>query len=282
MKISVIILTFNSQEYIEKTVRAAKKISDDVHAVDSYSSDETLNILSELKVDVVQHKFEHYGKQRNWAIKNVLCKYDWQLHLDSDEILSSELIREINGLAEEDSKVVGYFLPRMPAFLGRKIYYGGMFPVWHMRLFRKEFGYCEDRMYDQHFYVKGPTDKLTNPMVDYVCSNLYEWVNRHNKWSEAEVDELLLADDTGRIKPDLKGNPVERQRYLRGIYNNFPLFVRPFLLFFYRYFLRLGFLDGIEGLIFFFLKDFWFRFLIDAKLYEKKIQIRKVKRGSKS
>lgn len=274
MKCSVVILTFNSQGYIEDTVRAALQVSDDVHAVDSFSTDDTLAILARLGVKVVQHPFEHYGKQRNWAIASCECRHEWQLHLDSDEIMSPELIAEINALPDNPD-VDGYFLPRMPAFLGRKIYYGGMFPIWHMRLFRRGSGHCEDRNYDQHFYVEGRTAQLKSPMVDYVCSSLTEWVARHNRWADAEVAELLANEKTGRIQADSHGNPVQKQRYWRSVYERFPLFVRPFLLFFYRYFLKLGFLDGVEGLIFFFLKDFWFRFLIDAKLYEHRLNSRK-------
>ncbi|MBU1109748.1 MAG: glycosyltransferase family 2 protein [Candidatus Riflebacteria bacterium] len=271
MKCSVIILTYNSESYIEETVKAALRVSDDVHAVDSFSTDTTLAILARLGVKTVQHPFEHYGLQRNWAIANCGNKHEWQLHLDSDEIMSDALVDEINGLPDNPD-VNGYFIPRMPAFLGRKIYYGGMYPIWHMRLFKRQSGHCEDRIYDQHFYVEGQTAQLKNPMVDYVCSSLTEWVTRHNKWADAEVRELFANDKSGRIQADANGNPIEKQRYWRSIYEKFPLFVRPFLLFIYRYFLKLGFLDGVEGLIFFFLKDFWFRFLIDAKIYEQRLR----------
>jgi hypothetical protein len=98
--------------------------------------------------------------------------------------------------------------------------------------------------------------------------SLSEWTARHNRWSDAEVMEQTQALDAVRIQPRLGGNPLERKRYLRGLYNRAPLFIRPYALFFYRYFLRLGFLDGREGFIFWTLQTFWFRFLIDAKLFE--------------
>lgn len=274
MKCSVIILTYNSAGYIEDTVKAALQVSDDVHAVDSYSTDNTLEILRRLGVKMVQHPFEHYGLQRNWAIANCNCRYDWQLHLDSDEIMSDELVAEINNLPD-NPPVDGFFIPRLPAFLGRKIYYGGMYPIWHMRLFKRLHGHCEDRIYDQHFYVDGQTAQLKSPMVDYVCSSLTEWVARHNKWADAEVREFFANDKTGRIQANASGNPIEKQRYRRTVYEKFPLFFRAFLLFVYRYFLKFGFLDGVEGLIFFFLKDFWFRFLIDAKIYEQRLKSQK-------
>jgi hypothetical protein len=67
----------------------------------------------------------------------------------------------------------------------------------------------------------------------------------------------------------LTGTAIERRRFLRTrVYQRFPLFVRPFLFWFYGYVLRLGFLDGVEGLVFHTLQRFWFRFLIDAKIWE--------------
>ena len=82
--------------------------------------------------------------------------------------------------------------------------------------------------------------------------------------------EQTTAAEAVRIQPRFRGNPLERKRYLRGLYNRAPLFVRPYALFVYRYFLRLGFLDGPEGFVFWTLQTFWFRFLIDAKLFEQR------------
>ena len=99
---------------------------------------------------------------------------------------------------------------------------------------------------------------------------LSEWTARHNRWSDHEVEEQSAQASTGRVQGDRSGNPIEQKRYWRQHYNRAPLFVRPFALFFYRYVFRLGFLDGKEGFIFWVLQTFWFRFLIDAKLYERK------------
>jgi hypothetical protein len=150
-----------------------------------------------------------------------------------------------------------------------------MFPIWHLRLFRRGLGRCETREYDQHFLVDGPTAKLRGWLIDDNRSPLHEWVNRHNQWSDAEVRELQ-SDPTGRplVQPRLFGNPLERKRSLRQNYQRLPGFVRVFLLFGYRYFLRLGFLDGKEGLTFFVLQTLWYRFLVDAKLFEQELAAR--------
>jgi glycosyltransferase involved in cell wall biosynthesis len=271
MGISVIILSFNSERTIAETIRSAAQVSDDIHVVDSFSTDRTLQILTELKVHTVQHEFENYGAQRNWAIANLSLKYDWEMHLDADERLDETLIKQLQSLKNNfPPNIQGYYIPRLVHFMGRPIRYGGMFPIWHLRLFRHGWGRCEDRHYDQHFYVDGPTARLNGIMIDDICMSLSDWVNRHNRWSDAEIRELCQGVMAGRIEGKLGGTPVQQKRYFRDIYNRLPLFVRPFLLFIYRYFFRLGFLSGIEGLIFFILQTFWFRFLIDAKLYEKR------------
>jgi glycosyltransferase involved in cell wall biosynthesis len=272
LKVSVIILTFNSESTIAATIESAVKISDDVHIVDSFSSDATLALAARYPVTVVQHAFENYGAQRNWASDNLPLKADWELHLDADEMVSPGLAERIGGLDEAAiGEVRGFYLPRLVRFMGKPIRHGGMYPIWHLRLFCRRQGRCENRQYDQHFYVDGLTARLPEPIIDDIRMSLTEWVHRHNRWSDAEVNELLARESAGRITPDWRGDAVQRKRFLRRIYEGFPLFVRPVLLFWYRYFFRLGFLDGFRGLVFFVLQTFWFRFLIDAKLYEKRL-----------
>jgi hypothetical protein len=145
-----------------------------------------------------------------------------------------------------------------------------MYPIWHMRLFKAPHGRCENRRYDQHFLVDGPTARLDQPMIDDIRMPLGEWVVRHNRWADAEAEEIEQGSAQGQlVQARLGGNPAERKRALRGGYNRLPRFWRALALFLYRYVVRLGFLDGKEGLIFFVLQSFWFRFLIDAKLFER-------------
>lgn len=271
MNISIVILTYNSEDTIATTIESVTGLSDDIHAVDSFSSDKTLEILSRYSVNVVQHAFVNYGAQRNWAIDHLPLKHAWELHLDADESLSEELVTQIQALeASFPNEVDGYYVPRLVYFLGRPIRHGGMFPIWHLRLFRRGKGRCENRLYDQHFYVNGQTAKLFGVMIDDIRLNLAEWTSRHSRWAMAEACEISNEHIAGRIQADLFGDPVERKRFFRKLYNCLPLFMRPFLLFIYRYIFRLGFLDGREGLIFFVLQTFWFRFLVDAMTYEKR------------
>ena len=270
MRPAVILLSFNSEETLGATLSSARLVSDEIFVVDSYSKDGTVDLARSFGATVVQHPFQHYGAQRNWAIDNLPISRSWQLHLDADELMDDKLVAAIQELPEEPLHA-GYFLPRYVRFLGRVLRHGGMSPTWHLRLFQTGVGRCEDRKYDQHYILKsGSSGQLQGTMVDDIRMPLTEWTSRHNRWADGEVAELVSEETSGRLKPDLHGNPAQRKRFLRQRYNQLPLFIRPFGLFIYRYFFRLGFLDGTEGFIFWVLQTFWFRFLIDAKIWEQR------------
>ncbi len=265
MRPTVIILTYNSADSLVATLTSVRDLTDDIHIIDSGSTDETVSIATAFGSKVLSHPFENYGLQRNWAIDTVAPRYSWQLHLDADERLSDELRQEILALPEQN-RIDGFYLPRYIQFMGRLLRHN-LAPTWHMRLFRSGSGRCEAREYDQHFLCSGETAQLRHEMVDDIRMPLTEWTARHNRWADAEVRQLMAKRGTGEIEGNLRGNVVERKRSMRRVYDSSPLFVRAFALFAYRY-LGGGFLDGIEGLIFCVLQTLWFRFLVDAKLYE--------------
>lgn len=270
LPISVVILTFNAAETIGATLASVVALSDDVHVVDSGSTDTTLDIARSAGAKIVTHPFDSYGAQRNWAINTLPLKYEWQLHLDADERVSDALASELRALFSDNGpllSIVGYYIPRLVHFHQQPIRHGGMWPIYHLRLFRRGCGHCESRKYDQHFYVDGQSAQLKEPMIDDIRLSLTEWSARHNRWADAEVDEILVPS-SGVITPG-KATPVAKKRAQRSCYYKAPLFWRAFGLFLYRYVAKRGFLDGRWGLIFFVLQTFWFRFLIDAKLYER-------------
>jgi hypothetical protein len=160
---------------------------------------------------------------------------------------------------------------RRTVFMGRWIRHGGHYPVFHTRLYRKNKGRCEDRLYDQHFIVTPPVAKLTGDLIDVLTSELDVWSIRHIRWAAAEAREMTkgAGNSAGQVAPRLGGDPIGRRRWLRvSLFGRSPLFLRAFAYFFYRYVVRLGFLDGTEGLVFHFLHACWYRFYIDAKIWE--------------
>jgi glycosyltransferase involved in cell wall biosynthesis len=270
MRPTVILLSFNSEATLGATLTSARRVTDEIFVVDSFSSDGTVELARSFGAVVVQHAFEHYGAQRNWAIDHLPITRTWQLHLDADEWMNDQLVAAIEALPDEPANS-GYFLPRYLRFLGRVMRHGGMSPTWHLRLFRTGIGRCENRKYDQHFLLSsGTSGRLPGQMIDDIRMPLTEWTARHNRWADGEVAELDSEVTEGRLQPNARGNPAERKRHFREKYNRMPLFLRAFVLFVYRYFFRLGLLDGTQGLIFWVLQTFWFRFLIDAKIWEKR------------
>ena len=275
--LSVIILTLNEQANLPLALASLRGLDDEIFVVDSGSSDRTLEIARAAGCHVLEHPFENYAVQRNWAFDHLPIRTPWTLCLDADERLTPELVDEIKEtLLRQDSPFDGYMLRKRTVFMGRWIRHGGQYPAYHLRLFRSGRGRCEARLYDQHFIVDGRVGSLRNDYIDVITSDLGTFIVRHNRWAELEAEEMLArptgAAPQGRaVEPVLTGTAIERRRFLRTrVYQRFPLFARPFLFWLYGYVVRLGFLDGVEGLIFHTLQRFWFRFLIDAKIWELK------------
>jgi glycosyltransferase involved in cell wall biosynthesis len=267
----VVILTFNSASIIRETVSQAKKVSPKIFAVDSHSSDGTVAILEELGCTVVQRPFSNYSDQRNWAISQVEGLYGWQLHLDADEVLDEQAVGEIRDLLAGTPRFDAYMLRRRDYFMGKMLRFSGVNP-WHLRLFRSGAGRCEARLYDQHFISSATPGRLQGFMHDKNSARLTDWINSHNRWSDAEAKEKLgprmAADNV--LQPRLMGDARERTRFIKELYYKLPTGLRSLSYFVYRYVFRLGFLDGTTGFYFAFFQALWFRMLVDAKMYEQR------------
>lgn len=286
-QISIIILTHNEEKNIEACLQSISSLQCPIFIVDSGSQDKTLAIAEKYNAQIFYHPFENYGAQRNWALQNLPINSSWVLNMDADHRMSNELRTELQQIFQEDVSptVKGFLISRKTIFMGKWIKYGGHYPTYHAILFRKDSGSCENKLYDQHFVVQGYCAKLKGDMIDILTDSLQSFTLRHNKWSDLEAQDQFLGlqnhEEKQLVKADIQGNALEKRRYIKSIYEKFPLFIRPFIYFFIRYFLKLGFLDGKRGLIFHFLQGFWFRFLIDAKIYElKKEQIQKDKHAN--
>lgn len=275
LPISAIVLTFNEARHIADCLRSLKGLVAEVFVVDSGSTDNTIDLARQWGAQVVYHPFENYSQQRNWALQNLPLRFEWVLHLDADHRLTEGLRQSIRNAFQNPipNDVNGFLVSRRTIFLGRWIRYGGHYPVYHAVLFRRGKGYCEPRRYDQHFHVEGKVLPLKGDIEDIVTESLHRFTERHNIWASLEAEDQRTPTQRATeqlVKPDLWGTPQQRRRYWKRQYERLPLFVRPFLYFFVRYFLRLGFLDGPQGLIFHVLQGFWFRFLVDAKIYEQR------------
>jgi len=270
--VSVIILIYNEEIHLERLLKNIADWADEIFIVDSFSTDKTLEIAKKYGVKIVQHKFENQAKQFNWALDNLEIKNDWILRLDADEYLTSELKDEITEKLKNIPKNInGFYIKRRVYFMGRWIKHGGYYPTWLLRLFKKGKARSEQRTMDEHIILlEGSAEKLKNDFVDDNKKGLEDWIIKHNNYSTREV--ISRMSGVRRQVSSVKlGGQAGRKRWLKqNLYLRLPLFFRALLYFIYRYFIRLGFLDGKEGLIFHFLQGFWHQFLIDAKIYEQK------------
>jgi len=278
--LAVVILTYNSEGSIERTLRSARKVTSSIFVVDSYSQDRTVLIAEEMGAHVVQRVFENYSVQRNWAITNLGNRFTWQLHIDSDEEVTEQLAEQIRSrLSIATDKANGFLVRRRTVFLGHAMRFGGT-TRFHARLFRSPNGHCEERLYDLHFIVDGEVDKLAGFLLDHNETSLNTWTERHNRWSTMEA--MQMSGPQGGTETQQLNGPIKRVRARKSLYYRFPLLLRAPAFFAWRYFVLLGFLDGQAGLIFHGLQGLWFRFLVDAKIWEAHAYRRDPRFGSTS
>lgn len=275
--ISVIILTFNDEVQLENCLHSVREISDDIIVVDSFSVDSTRQIALKHGARFFQNKFINQGIQFNWALDNIEIKNSWVLRLDSDEVVPAALAMEIMGSIGQECNWNAFSLNRKMYWMGKWLRYGRMYPHYITRLFRKGFARYEEKT-EEHLVVIGDTGRLREPFFENNLKNCLEYfTEKHLLTARGEIAELIHADSHGgstSIQPSLLGTKVERTRWIKyNLYNRTPLFIRPICYFLYRYFFCLGILDGYPGLIFHVLQGFWYRFYIDARLYEEMIGI---------
>ena len=265
LSLSVIILTRDEEVHLARCIASVKKVASRIFVVDSGSTDRTVEIAKKHGAEVFSHPFENQAQQFNWALDNLPIPGGWILRLDADEYLTGELSGEITEkLSGVSDDVSGFLMKRRVYFLGRWIKHGGYYPIWILRLFRKGKARSEEREMDEHIEVlSGRIEKFENDFVDDNKKGLASWTAKHNDYSTREVSSRLRE----RNSVSRKGASGEHP-FRSGVFSIFPPLWRAFLYFLYRYVFRFGFLDGKEGLIFHVLQGFWYRFLIDAKLYE--------------
>ena len=271
---TVIVLTLNEEANLTRLLESLDGWGAAVLVVDSGSDDRTVEIARGFSATVVAHEFTTQAQQFNWALDNVPIATEWVMRLDADEYMVQELKDEIAGLLPTlPSRVTGLLARRRVHFMGRWLRHGGMYPIWMLRLVRRGKGRSEQVEMDEHLAVlEGRTLRLRHDFVHEDRKDLAAWTAKHETYARREASamrQLAAMPASDPRRGDLAGGQSGRKRWLkRNVYTRLPLFLRAFLYFAYRYFLRLGFLDGREGLVYHVLQGFWYRFYVDAKLWE--------------
>lgn len=274
--ISFLIITYNESIHIKRCIDSVASISDDIVVVDSYSTDNTKHIAEINGARFYQNSWVNHSHQINWALDNINFKNDFIFRIDADEYLTEELINEIKHLFSKgiSPEINGFNIKRRTYFLGRWMKHGGYYPTVLLRLWRKGMARCENREMDEHMVLnKGRSISLQFDFIDSNLMGIKSWIDKHNGYSDKELKEYykLISSCNDNDNVDLGKAKITRD--LKNKYYKLPLFFRSFLMFIYRYIFKLGFLDGKEGLIFYVLQTFWYRFLIDSKIYEKENNI---------
>lgn len=282
--LTVVILTKNEEKNIRKCIESFRGIAKRFVIVDSFSTDGTEKLCQELneelkkngsQLDFYQNKWVDYATQLNWGLTQTNITTEWSMRMDADEELMEDLAMEIDekldGLAPP---VNGVIVRRRLIFMGKWIKHGGRYPELLLRIFRTGKALCEQKVMDEHIILhEGKTVEFKHDLIDNNQKNLEWWTAKHNWYSNREVLDHQLTlenqmDASLEKGGESTGQAAMKRKVKNGGYYKLPKFWRAHIYFIYRYYFKLGFLDGKEGKIFHFLQAYWYRFLVDAKLYE--------------
>lgn len=277
LDLTIIILTKNESLHISRCIENVRELCQKVYLIDCFSTDGTQEIARSLGAEVIEHEWPgNQATQFNWALDNVKIDSEWILRLDADEYLTPELVEEIKKrLPKIPKEVNGIMLPRRNVWMNKPLKHGGA-SIKILRLFRKGYGRYEPRMVDEQLEISdGLISEFSHSFVDHNLNDLNWWTNKHLGYSNREAAELLdleynlsgrnSEDNLKNLSPDARHRRILKLKYAKQ-----PLFWRSFAYFVYRYFFKGGILEGKEGFLRHFLQGWWYRTLVDAKIFEIK------------
>jgi glycosyltransferase involved in cell wall biosynthesis len=274
--LTVVIITFNEERHIRRCINTLSPLGAEIVVVDSFSTDRTAEIAEELGARVSKHVFVNHASQFQWALDHAEIVTPWIMRLDADEVIEPDLLAEIlEKVPTLPESVVGINLKRKHIFMGRWIRHGGRFPLVMLRIWRRGKGRVENRWMDEHMIVwGGKTVTFDHCFSDVNLSDLSSFTAKHNGYATREAVDVLnekyrfFETDRDLTLKSSSLQAVVKRRFKENIYNRMPFWLGPAVYFLYRYIIQLGFLDGVEGLIYHFLQGFWYRFLVGAKIVE--------------
>jgi glycosyltransferase involved in cell wall biosynthesis len=278
--LTVVILTFNEEKHIARCLASAQQVARQVFVVDSCSTDCTVVSAESLGASVWQHEFTNHAAQLAWALQTLPINTEWVMRVDADEIISSDLAVSLrHRLANASPEVNGFLVRRYVRFMGGTVHHGG-FPQWSLRIWRRGKAGIEGRWMDEHMVLKaGKAERMKGEFIDDNLNTLTWWTSKHNSYASREAIELLnrkyrfLRGSSGNSE-GLRGQARYKRWLKENLYAHLPLGLRALAYFLYRMVLQLGFLDGRAGFAFHFLQGFWYRFLVDVKVWEVERKMR--------
>ncbi len=275
LNLTVIILTYNEELHIERCIKSVSSFAKQIFIVDSFSTDNTVAIAERLGAKVFTNPWVNYAEQFQWGLEYCPIETEWVMRMDADEYIESALITEISEkLPLLGADITGVNLKRKHHFLGRWIKHGDRYPLVLLRIWRTGTAQIEQRWMDEHIVLNsGESVSFDGDFVDDNLNTVAWFIDKHNNYASREMIDIvnqkyeLFTTDESINHSDAVQAKIKRF-VKEKIYNQLPIFVRPTLYFIYRYFLRLGFLDGKEGFAYHFMQGFWYRCLVDLKVLE--------------
>lgn len=278
LDLSVIILTKDEELHIHRCIENVLPIAKEIFIIDSFSTDKTLDIARRYpNVQILQNKWvNNYAYQFNWGLDNAPITGKWILRLDADEYLLPETIEELNRkLPDMPTDVTGIVIKRRHIFMDKWMRHG-IYPVKLLRIWQFGKGRCEQRLMDEHIQLsEGRSIELENDFCDHNLNNLSWFCHKHVNYAIREAADMIDieigltgaagTDDNKNISSQAIAKRMKKHSYARK-----PLFWRSFAYFLYRYFLKGAWRDGKEGFVFTFIQGWWYRTLVDAKIFEIK------------
>jgi glycosyltransferase involved in cell wall biosynthesis len=258
--IEIVIPAFNEEVNLPHALRSVMEWAEAVHVVDSESTDATRAVAEAHGARVAVRPWLGYARQKNWALDHLPLRAPWVFILDADESITPALRDELLAVAARPPGEVpeaGFYVNRTLWFLGRRIRHCGYNPSWNLRFFKRGRARYEEREVHEHMVVDGPTGHLRAKMDHHDRRGLEAYIAKHNRYSTLEAREMLrrragavatAAAGAGE-EARLLGSWTQRRRWFKHhVYLRLP--ARWLLRFIYMYVLRLGFLDGLNGLHF--------------------------------
>ena len=282
--IAVVILAYNESIHLPRALDHVRSFAKEIFVIDSFSTDDTVNLAKAAGAQVLQHEFQNYARQFEWALENAPITADWVMRLDADEIIESDLAEEIKSkLPTQPLEVTGINLNRKTIFQGKFIRWGGRYPLILLRIWRRGKARIEDRWMDEHMYLtEGRTVTFHGGFADHNLYDLTFFTAKHKGYASREALDVLnqrlrLFERPPALTAEATAKQAKIKRFFKeSVYNRIPFEISAFLFFIYRYVFQLGFLDGRRGLVYHVLQGFWYRFLVGVKVHELETAVQSV------
>lgn len=267
--ITAIILTLNEEDYIGECIESIKSIVKRIVVIDSFSEDKTVEIAKSYGAEVYQHEFVNHARQYMYGVEIADVKTAWIFKFDADERLTEESAKELASLCEKyenDESVSGIALRYYQKFLGKPLKHGGFYPWIKLCVYKTGMADMEDRNMDEHLVLKsGEMITAKKDSIHESFRNMDFFVKKRNWYSTKEAMDYFENRKVSKEDSSLK------TRIKMGVYYKLPMGFRAWLFYVYSLYFRLGFLDGREGRMYAFFHAYWYRYLIDAKIYEHQL-----------